>query len=119
MKIVPEIKLTKDNAVSQIRKFSTKDGLRYAQCNISPEVAKELLTLEKRNRDRHQGTVKVYARYITTGKWELNPDPITFDYDSNLIDGGIVLAPSLKLRNRLRLSFAAVPSLRLRKSWTK
>jgi len=85
---VPEITLTKEDAVKQINDFSKRNGLYFAKCYISPDVAKELLTLEKSNRKRKLGAVKTYAGYMSKGKWKLNPDPIKFDSDSHLIDGG-------------------------------
>ena len=84
---IPTIVLTKDNAV-RIIKAMAKKGMCYAKSVISPEVAQELLTLEKDNRKRTASTVKTYARYMMLNKWRLIPDPIAFDSSPELIDGG-------------------------------
>jgi hypothetical protein len=88
MRVIPEIKLTKEDATDKIKECSKLDGLCYFKTVISPDIAKELLTLEKRNRRRRCGAVTNYARYMTTGKWTLNPAPIVFDIAGELSDGG-------------------------------
>ena len=87
IKPVPTVDLNKSNAV-KIVKEASKKGMCYMKSLITPDVATELLKLEKDNRKRKKSTVKTYARYMTIGKWRLIPDPISFDTSAELMDGG-------------------------------
>ena len=80
------IDLNKSNAI-KIVKEASKKGMCYMKSLITPDVATELLKLEKDNRKRKKSTVKTYARYMTIGKWRLIPDPISFDTSAELMDG--------------------------------
>lgn len=65
---------------------------------ITPELAKEYLSLAKANRPIHPSVVDKYAKEMSAGKFlELAPDaPIAFDTDGNLINGQHRLAAIVK-----------------------
>jgi hypothetical protein len=54
---------------------------------VTPEIAKQWLTLNKINRPISQETVKGLAWDITHGKWQLTHQGIAFNRDLDLIDG--------------------------------
>lgn len=54
---------------------------------ITPELAKEYLTHNFRNRALNEGTVKFYASQMKRGLWQLNGEPIIFSSNGELLDG--------------------------------
>jgi len=54
---------------------------------ITPELAKEYLTRNTRNRKLRKGIVEQYAREMRCGKWLLTHQGIAFNCDGTLLDG--------------------------------
>lgn len=54
---------------------------------ITPEIAKQWLGQNVKNRKATGSTVSKYARDMKTGKWQLTGDSIKFDVHRNLLDG--------------------------------
>lgn len=54
---------------------------------ITPEMAREMLTHNVRNRRLYRHVVEKYANKMRSGQWRFVADPIRFDRDGRLIDG--------------------------------
>lgn len=54
---------------------------------ITPEIAESYLTRNKVNRKLKPNAIKNYARDMKNGKWQLNPDGISFYEDGTLANG--------------------------------
>lgn len=54
---------------------------------ITPEMAKEYLEHNNKNRPCSERQVNEYATRMKAGEWMLSPDAIAFDYNGNLING--------------------------------
>lgn len=54
---------------------------------ITPDVAKDFLSLNKGNRHVRQRVVDVYARDMENGNWQLTGEAIKFASDGSLLDG--------------------------------
>lgn len=57
------------------------------QMTITPKMAAEMLTRNKRNRRLSAQTVRSYAKAMKEGKWQLTPDCISFYESGELRDG--------------------------------
>lgn len=68
-------------------RYTAKNRYNRYTTTITPEMAKEWLNHNPRNRDLRPTHVEKLARDILLGEWEYNGDPIRFDKDGNLIDG--------------------------------
>lgn len=55
--------------------------------DVTPALAKEWLTRNKRNRPASTVTIEKYRRDMADGNWQFTGDGIRFDADHNLIDG--------------------------------
>jgi hypothetical protein len=54
---------------------------------ITPDLAARLLARNTRNRHQSPSQVAFYARQISEGRWQRNPQPILVDSDGHLLDG--------------------------------
>ena len=54
---------------------------------VTPELAREWLVLNTRNRNMRQAVVRAYAADMLTGNWEWNGESIKFATDGSLLDG--------------------------------
>lgn len=55
--------------------------------DVTPALAKEWLTRNKRNRPASTTVIEKYRRDMADGNWQFTGDAIRFDGDHNLIDG--------------------------------
>lgn len=61
--------------------------LDYSEENISPDIAEQYLSKNKKNRALKEARIKRYARLMNEGLWVLTGEAIKFDLQGNLIDG--------------------------------
>jgi hypothetical protein len=54
---------------------------------ITPQMAREYLASQARNRTPNEKMVRSYAKEMAKGNWELSPQGISFDDKGSLIDG--------------------------------
>jgi hypothetical protein len=54
---------------------------------VSPDIAKQWLENNTRNRNLRRSRVEAYARDMASGRWRFNGDPIRFAVDGTLLDG--------------------------------
>ena len=54
---------------------------------VTPELAREWLAMNTRNRLKKPGKIKQYARDMAAGRWQLNGEAIKFDLNGILLDG--------------------------------
>lgn len=54
---------------------------------VTPDIARQWLARNTRNRRVAPGAVQKYARDMAEGRWQFAADPIRFDIDGNMIDG--------------------------------
>jgi hypothetical protein len=65
-----------------------KNGNLYgAEIEITPEMARELLSLNEANRRLRSQDTAEYGRQMREGKWYLNGEPIVFDKNHKLRNG--------------------------------
>ena len=69
------------------RKTSGKNQIVSEIIVITPDMAKQWLEHNKKNRKVTGSTVAKYARDIKEGRWQITGDAIRFDTNKNLIDG--------------------------------
>ena len=55
--------------------------------HVTPALAREWLTRNRRNRTVSEFTVNKYLNDMVAGRWQYAADPIRFDMDGNLLDG--------------------------------
>lgn len=55
--------------------------------NVSPSEARIMLNKNIRNRPLMPGVVAKYAESMRRGEWKHSPEPISFDWHGNLLDG--------------------------------
>ena len=58
-----------------------------AVMEVTPEMAKDWLGSNQKNRRPKKSTVHAYARDMASGAWKLAGDPIRFGTDGKLLDG--------------------------------
>ncbi|NUN01320.1 MAG: hypothetical protein HUU41_09415 [Bryobacteraceae bacterium] len=63
---------------------------------ITPELARQWLERNVRNRPISENTVIAYGLDMLEGRWQYDGAPIRFDTDGNLIDGQHRLSRLLK-----------------------
>ena len=69
-------------------KPSPQDGFpSITIMEVTPEIAKEWLGSNQKNRRPKKSTVQAYSRDMGAGAWKLAGDPIRFDTDGKLLDG--------------------------------
>ena len=61
--------------------------MNFEIVEITPKIAREMLTKNVCNRSFRHTWVSVLAQDMLNGNWELTPSPIIFDEDGTLIDG--------------------------------
>lgn len=59
----------------------------FNKVQISPTLAKDLLSINKSNRRVRQYVVDKYAQQMSDGNWQWNGDSIKITVDGNMIDG--------------------------------
>lgn len=75
------------------RRASFNKDLRLARdtkleiIEITPEIAEEFLSRNRRNRRVRPERVTRYAEQIKDGEWMVSPDAVAFDYKGKLING--------------------------------
>ena len=62
-------------------------GVRFAFCDVTPELAAEWLKHNRRNRKVKDTTVEAYAMDMRNGAWQATHQGVAFDPAGNLIDG--------------------------------
>ena len=62
-------------------------GVRFAFCDVTPELAAEWLKHNRRNRKVKDTTVEAYAMDMRNGAWQTTHQGVAFDLAGNLIDG--------------------------------
>lgn len=73
------------NIHQMIRKADSETT--FEQVVVTPAIAKVLLEKNTENRNVKPRHVHELAWQMTNGAWALNPNPVSFDTDGNLIDG--------------------------------
>ena len=69
-------------------KLVSQDGFPSVTIvEVTPEIARDWLGYNQKNRRPKKSTVQAYARDMAAGGWKLAGDPIRFDTDGNLLDG--------------------------------
>ncbi len=61
--------------------------LRIEPAEVTPQLARQWLTRNRRNRRVRPERVTRYAEQIKDGEWMVSPDAIAFDYKGKLING--------------------------------
>lgn len=74
---------------------------------VTPEMAEKYLATTRKNRKSVQAVIQQFVKSILAKGWGINPQPVIFDSDGCLIDGGHRLAAIVK-------SGIAVPMLIVR-----
>jgi phage tail tape-measure protein len=82
--------------------LSKNTGIQSEIQTITPDLAKEWLTLNTDNRKLSQATVEVYANAIRQGDWKLNGDSIKFGTSGNLLDGQHRLGAVIKAKRSIQ-----------------
>src|SRR5208337_4885018 len=69
-------------------KLVSQDGFpSITIMEVTPEMARDWLGANQKNRRPKKSTVQAYARDMVAGEWKLAGDPIRFDSSKNLLDG--------------------------------
>lgn len=74
---------------------------------VTPDLAKEYLTLNKENRPLSQTKVDEWAKEMKQGKWRQTHQGIAFDWDGNLLDGQHRLAAIVASGRTVKLMITA------------
>lgn len=74
---------------------------------VTPDLAKEYLTLNKENRPLSPTKVEEWAKEMKQGKWKETHQGIAFDWDGNLLDGQHRLAAIVMSGRTIKLMITA------------
>jgi hypothetical protein len=61
--------------------------MQIVDVNITPEMAKDMLSRNKSNRPLRQKLVNLYARDMTQGSWQMNGETVKISKNDELLDG--------------------------------
>jgi hypothetical protein len=104
-----EIKETVGKLREAVRKLSAEEGVFPLGIEtITPQMAKEDLTRNTRNRKIAAAHVDAIARELCAGNWMMNAQPICFARDGRLLNGQHRLSTVLQAVRRLRCRCARV-----------
>jgi len=70
--------------------------MKFSQLVITPQMAKNMLTRNKNNRNLSMRTVENYAKDMRAGHWQVNGESIKIGKDGSLLDGQHRLSAVIK-----------------------